>query len=301
MKKAHALMPHLTNIDKVFWPEEGYTKGDVIAYYDAMAATILPYLKDRPQNLNRHPGGIEGPNFYQKNITYKPPSFVSTKKIWSESNRAYIRYLLCQNRQTLLYLANLGCIELNPWSSRVGDIEKPDYLIIDLDPGDNTFAQVIEVAQAVRAVLDTSCKKSYVKTSGKTGLHILVPLKARYAYEQVRDVAHLVAHQVHRQMPAITSLERNPKKRTKKIYIDYLQNSAGQTIAAPYSLRPTPEATVSTPLEWKEVRRGLDPTRFTIRTIMPRLKKKGDLFKGILGKGVDLRAAIGRLQQELKT
>jgi bifunctional non-homologous end joining protein LigD len=292
----------LTNLDKVFWPDEGYTKGDVIAYYDAMANVILPYLKNRPENLNRHPGGITGPNFYQKNFTYKPPAFVETKKIWSSSNKANLNYLLCQNKETLLYLANLGCIEINPWNSRIQHKDKPDWMIIDLDPGDgNTFEQVITVAQSVHRVLELSCEESYVKTSGKTGLHILVPLGAKYTYTQIRDFSHLLVQLVNRELPAITSLERNPKKRTNKIYLDYLQNSQGQTIAAPYSLRPAAGATVSTPLEWKEVKKGLDPKKFNIKTIFPRLKKKGDLFKPVLGTGVDLRAAIVCLQKEVRT
>jgi len=290
----------LTNIDKVFWPKEGYTKGDVIAYYDAMSAIILPYLKDRPENLNRHPGGIEGPNFYQKNFTYKPPQFVKTKKIWSDSNEANLNYLLCQNKETLLYLANLGCIEINPWSSRIGALDTPDWMILDLDPGTNTFEEVIVVAQAVHKYLELAGVRSFVKTSGKTGLHILVPLGAKYTYETIRDFAHLVMQMVYRDVPAITSLERNPKKRKDKIYLDYLQNSAGQTIAAPYSLRPADGATVSTPLEWKEVKNGLSPKKFTIKTIFRRLKKKGDLFSGVLGKGVDLKKAVHRLEQELR-
>ncbi len=289
----------LTNVTKIFWPKEGYTKGDVIAYYDRVDELILPYLKDRPENLNRHPGGIAGPNFYQKNFTYKPPKFVKTKKVWSDSNNANLNYLLCQNKETLLYLANLGCIEINPWSSRVGALEKPDWMIIDLDPGTNTFNEVIKVAQVVHKYLELSCEESYVKTSGKTGLHILVPLGATYEYATIRDFAHLLMQMVHREVPALTSLERNPKKRKDKIYLDYLQNSAGQTIAAPYSLRPTEGATVSTPLEWKEVRKGLDPKKFTIKTIFPRLKKKGDLFKRVLGKGVNLKKATERLAVEL--
>jgi bifunctional non-homologous end joining protein LigD len=290
----------LTNVEKVFWPNEAYTKGDVIAYYDAMSDVLLPYLKDRPENLNRHPGGIAGPNFYQKNFTYKPPAFVKIKKIWSDSNDANLNYLLCQNKETLLYLANLGCIEINPWSSRIGSLDKPDWMILDLDPDTNTFEEVIKVAQAVHKYLELSGTKSYVKTSGKTGIHILVPTGAKYEYATIRDFAHLLMQMVHRDLPTITSLERNPRKRPDKIYLDYLQNSAGQTIAAPYSLRPAEGATVSTPLEWNEIKKGLDPKKFTIKTIFPRLKKKGDLFKPVLGKGVDLKKAVQCLEQELQ-
>jgi len=289
----------LTHREKVFWLEEGYTKGDLLDYYEEMTDLVLPYLLDRPQNLNRHPNGYKGKNFYQKNITTKLPDFVATAKIWSDSNAAELNYIVCQNRETLLYLANLGCIELNPWSSRVGNIERPDYMILDLDPHGRSFDDVIRVAREVKSVLDKACEISFPKTSGKTGLHIAIPLGARYRYEDVRQFAELIMRIVHRKMPDITTLERNPKKRGDKMYLDFLQNRFGQTIASPYSVRPYPGATVSTPLDWSEVKEGLDPSKFTIRTIGKRVKKKGDLWKGVLSKGVDLSDAIRCLQEHL--
>lgn len=289
----------LTNIDKVFWPDEGYTKGDVIAYYDAIAATILPYLKDRAENLNRHPGGIAGPNFYQKNFTYKPPAFVKTKKIWSDSNDAKLNYLLCQNKETLLYLANLGCIEINPWASRINSLDKPDFLTIDIDPNGRPFSEAVEVALAFNKLCGAAQIPLYPKTSGKTGLHLVVPLGARYTYGQARRFAELLVLLGHKAAPRLTTLEWHKEKRNKKIFLDIARNGKGQTTAAAYCVRPYPGATVSTPLEWKEVKKGLDPKKFTIKTIFPRLKKKGDLFKGVLGKGVDLRRAIVRLEREV--
>jgi bifunctional non-homologous end joining protein LigD len=287
----------LTNLDKVYWPKEKYTKGDLIEYYRKVAKFILPYLKDRPENLNRHPGGITGPSFYQKNFEHLPPPWVTTKKIYSESNKAKINYLVCENEATLVYMANLGCIEINPWNSRIQSLEKPDYLIIDLDPEAISFEKVVVVAQAVHKLLDSIGVANFCKTSGATGLHIYVPLGAKYNYDQAKEFAHLVAILVNQKLPDITSVERMPKKRQKKVYLDFLQNRKGQTLAAAYSIRPKPGASVSTPLEWSEVRTGLDPKKFTIKTIFDRLKKKGDLWKPVLGRGVDLKKALTKIEK----
>jgi bifunctional non-homologous end joining protein LigD len=290
----------LTNLDKVYFPEIGLTKGDVIAYYDKMAEIMLPYLKDRPVSLHRHPNGIHKPSFYQKNIDYDVPPFIHTHRRFSDSNNEDINYMVTDNKETLLYMANLGCIEINPWNSRTKNEDNPDWMVIDLDPGDNTFEQVIQVARTCKKVLDLSCEKSWIKTSGKTGLHIYIPLGAKYEYDQVKDFCHLLMTIVHDEHPDITSLERMPAKRKDKIYLDYLQNRVGQTIAAPYSLRPTPEATVSTPLLWSEVKKGLDPRKFTMLTIGKRLEKKGDLWEGVIKEKVDLKKAIACLQKEMK-
>ncbi len=285
----------ITNRTKVYWPEDGYTKGDLIDYYMQIATYILPYLKDRPESLNRHPNGIKGQSFFQKDMGATLPSWIQSKEIFSESNSKDIRYMLCQNKATLIYMANLGCIEINPWNSRVQKIEKPDYIVIDLDPGENTFDEVIQVALVVKKVLDKGGIDAYCKTSGATGLHIYIPLGAKYDYEQGKNFAHIIAQLAHDQLPDLTSLVRNPKDRKKQIYIDYLQNRGGQTLAAPYSVRPKPGATVSTPLEWKEVKKGLHPSQFTIKTIFKRLEKKGDLFKGVLGKGIDMQKCLKKL------
>lgn len=291
----------LSNIEKVYWPKEGYTKGDLLAYYDSIADTILPYLKGRPMVLYRNPNGINKPGFFQKDTSdLNLPSFVKTTVIHSESNNEDLQYIVCENKETLLYIANLGAIEMNPWNSRVSKIDKPDYYVIDLDPGDNTFEQVIEVAKVVKEVLDMSCEKSYVKTSGKTGLHIYIPMHAKYPYEKVRQFSEFIVQLVHQRVPDITSLERSPAKRKDKIYLDWLQNRTGQTLAAPYSVRPVEGACVSAPLEWKEVKKGLRPEKFTIKTIHKRLKEKGDLWKGILDDSVDLNAALKCLEAELR-
>lgn len=287
----------LTNLDKVFWPKEKYTKGDVVAYYRTISKYILPYLKDRPESLNRYPNGIRGENFYQKDVDHEPPSWVKTKQIYAESVGKKINYLVCNDEATLVYLANLGCIELDPWNSRISKLDYPDYLIMDLDPEHTGFDVVIEAAQVVHGILEQAQIPNYCKTSGASGLHICIPLGAKYTYDQAKEFTHAIAMLAHQQLPKTTSIERSPAKRQRKVYLDYLQNRRGQTLASVYCLRPKPGAPVSAPLEWKEVKPGLDPTAFNIKTIFPRLKKKGDLWKPVLGKGIDLMKAIKALQK----
>jgi bifunctional non-homologous end joining protein LigD len=287
----------LTNLKKVYWPQEGFTKGDLLNYYDNMSRVILPYLKDRPESLNRFPNGIKGMNFYQKNFTNRVPSFVDTFKHYSESNDEMIRWLVCNNRETLLYLANLGCIELNPWNSTTKKPAHPSWLVIDLDPDGNSYDQVVIAAQMTKKILDRAGVPSYPKTSGKTGMHIFVPAGAKYTFDQIRQLAEIIANLVHREIPDFTSVERMPKKRQKKIYLDFLQNRIGQTLSAPYCVRPWPGMTVSTPLLWKEVKRGLDPRDFTVKTISKRLNKLGDIWRPVLGKGFSLRNVVSRLEK----
>jgi bifunctional non-homologous end joining protein LigD len=286
----------VTNRDKVFWPEEGYTKGDVIEYYNTISKYILPYLKGRPLSLLRNPNGIKDRGFFHKDAGDAAPDWVHKEPILSKSTNQDVNYIIADDKATLLYLANLGCIEMNPWHSRVGQLEYPDYLLIDLDPSDkNTFEQVIETAKAVKEVCDSIGVKAFAKTSGSTGIHIYLPMGAKYSYEQVNQFAEIIAARTSELVPDFTSLERSIKKRGPMIYIDYMQNNIGQTVAAPYSLRPKPHATVSAPLDWKEVRKGLDMQRFNIRTILKRIEAKGDLFKPVLGRGINMEAALKRL------
>jgi bifunctional non-homologous end joining protein LigD len=268
----------LSNLTKVYWPEEGYTKGDLIAYYDRIAEYILPYLADRPESLNRHPDGIHGESFYHKDL-HNLPSWLKTVPIYSDSNEKYLNWLICNDRETLLYMANLGCIEINPWSSRHQNKDHPDYLIIDLDPNDIDFLEVIRTAKEVKKVLDEIGIEGFLKTSGKKGLHILIPLGEKYTFDQARQFAEILAMTVHERLPDTTSLVRDPKKREKKVYIDFLQNRQGQTLAAPYSLRPVRNACVSTPLQWNELTTSLRPTDFTIKNIFRRLGRVGDIWE----------------------
>ncbi len=291
---------HLTNQNKVFWPKEGYTKGDVLKYYEKIAPTILPYLQDRPESMLRQPNGLADAGFFQKNVTFDVPEFVRLEAIAARTEKKTRHYLVCDNTETLLYMANLGCIELNPWNSRIGSLQKPDYLIMDLDPTKKDFDKLVKVAQEVHRVLTMACQKSYCKTSGKRGLHIYVPLGAGYDYDQIRQFAELIARLVHERLPALTSIERTPSRRGGKIYLDYLQNRYAQTLAAPYCVRPWPGATVSTPLKWEEVKSGLNPAKFTIETIHTRLKKMGDLWEPLLHEAVDLQESIVCLQKAFK-
>jgi bifunctional non-homologous end joining protein LigD len=286
-----------TNLNKVFFPEDGITKGDVINYYIAMAGYILPYLKGRPESLLRNPNGIHNKGFFHKDAGEHAPSFVKRQKVFSESINKQIDYIVCDNKPTLTYLNNLGCIEFNPWHSTVEALDMPDYLIIDIDPSEkNTFEQVIEAANVVKQVLDKAGAVSFCKTSGSSGLHVYVPTAKKYTYEQVKDFAYIVCMMANDELKDFTTLERNLQKRgNMHIYMDYLQNRRGQTIASVYSLRPRTGATVSTPLLWKEVKSGLVPGEFTIHNIEQRVKKTGDIFKGVLGKGIDLVKCLKKM------
>jgi bifunctional non-homologous end joining protein LigD len=273
----------LTNLDKIYWPEEGYTKGDLIEYYRRMAPLLLPYLHDRPMNLLRHPNGITGTSFFQKDVgRQKLPDFVETASIRSESTGETKQYLICQNVETLLFVANLGCIELNPWNARVGSLERPDYLVFDLDPVETPFSQVVQVARALHALLEELELPHLGKTSGKRGLHVYVPLGGTLDHAQARGVAEVIARRLEKQLPEVISMARSPQERRRRVYIDFLQNKEGTSMAAPYSVRPTPQASVSTPLQWKEVTAALDPTRFTLQTMPRRVDRVGDLWKPVL-------------------
>ncbi len=262
-----------------------------------MADCILPYLKDRPQALNRHPNGIGEPGFFQKNIVEPPPEWVKTVKIPSESRGKEVNTLLCQNRDTLIYEANLACIEINVWNSSAGRLGSPDYVVLDFDPQGTPFSGVVEVVLAAKDLLDEWRVPAFCKTSGGKGMHVFIPLEPRFTHEQARELAHLVHLYVRRQLPDLTSLERDPSARQGKVYLDYLQNRLGATMAAPYSLRPREGAPVSTPLEWKEVKPGLDPLEFNIRTAPARAAKKGDLWKDLFRKRTDLNAVLARFEK----
>jgi len=291
--KGHSLK--FNNLSKIYWPEEGYTKRDMFNYYYQIADYILPYLKDRPLSLNRFPGGINEPGFYQKDVKGKAPDWAKTFP-YTTSDGEDKEFLVGGDEATLLYMASLGCIEMNPWFSRIQHPDHPDYCVIDLDPDKNTFDQVIETAQEVKKILDAIEIPGFVKTSGSTGIHIYIPLGAKYSYDQSQMFAKLIVSIVHEQLPEFTSMERQIKNRDGKMYLDFLQNRPGATIAAPYSLRPKPGATVSMPLHWDEVKKGLTMKDFTIKNAVERVKTEGDLFKGTLQKGIDMTKALSKAQ-----
>jgi bifunctional non-homologous end joining protein LigD len=288
----------ITNQQKIYWPEEKITKGDVLNFYNAIHGYILPYLKNRPQSLRRNPNGISDDGFFQKDAGEAIPSWIKTESLPAESANRTIDYIICNNLATLLYMNNLGCIEINPWNSRIGKPDYPDYMILDLDPSDkNSFDQVIEAAVIIRDILDKAGAPSYCKTSGASGLHVYVPLHAQYTYEQIRDFAEIIVRLTEEQLPKTTTTERALNKRGGRIYLDYLQNKKGQTLASVYSLRPKPGATVSTPLLWSEVKPGLRPSNFTMFNIMERLQKNGDLFYGVLLEKINLKKCLKNLSE----
>ncbi len=284
-----------TNLDKVFWPKLKITKGDVVSYYNRISNLILPFIIDRPQSLRRNPDGIKSDGFFQKNVAGLTPDWVATHKIKSKSTEESIEYLLCQDKDTLLFLANWGSIELNPWISRVASINNPDYMVFDLDPVDTSIDVLVTTALKVKELLDKMHLKSYVKTSGGKGLHIYIPVKNDYSYKQTQNICHILSLMVNRELPDITSLERSPSKRKGKIYLDYLQNAKGKTMASVYSIRPRENAGVSTPLEWSEVTNELDLSLFNLKTIDKRLFEKGDLWANFFDNKNDLKEAIAKL------
>lgn len=292
VKKINGNDIKFTNLDKVYWPAEKITKRDMLNYYHQVAPYILPYLKDRPQSMNRHPNGIDGESFYFKDVTGTAPKWVETFEYKSYADDRVRNHLVAKDESSLLYMANLGCIEMNPWHSKVETEDFPDWCVIDLDPAENTFQQVIEAAIVTKDILEGMSVSSYPKTSGSTGIHIYIPLGAKYTYDQSKEFARVIATLVQREIPKYTSIERIIKSRKGKMYIDFLQNRPQATIAAPYSLRPKPGATVAMPLHWDEVKKGLKMSDFTIHNAMNRITSVGDIFKPVLGIGIDLQKVV---------
>ncbi|CAG5017046.1 Bifunctional non-homologous end joining protein LigD [Dyadobacter sp. CECT 9275] len=290
--------PELTNREKIYWPDDNISKGDLLDYYESIADVIVPYLKNRPMSLKRNPNGINEEGFFHKDAGDLAPAWMKTASVYSESTEKYINYLLCNDKNSLLFIANLGCIEMNPWNSTINKPEQPDYIVMDIDPSEkNTFDEVIDVALEIKNILDEMDIKGYCKTSGSSGLHVYIPFNKKYTYEEAKDFSHFIATVVTERLPKLTTLERSLSKRKKnKIYVDYLQNRRGQTLASAYSVRPKPGATVSAPLSWEEVRHGLSPKDFTIKNMAQRIREKGDIFKGILGKGINMEAALKRME-----
>ncbi|RYG40215.1 MAG: DNA ligase, partial [Chitinophagaceae bacterium] len=299
VKKINRHSLKFTNLSKVYWPEDGYTKRDMFNYYYQIADYILPYLKDRPLSLNRFPSGIHGKSFYQKDVKGKAPEWAKTFP-YTTSDGEEKEYLVGDKEDTLMWMASLGCIEINPWFSTTKHPDNPDYCVIDLDPDKNTFEQVIQVACEVKNILDAVGIPGYPKTSGSTGMHIYIPLGAKYTYDQSQLFAKLIVTFIHQQLGEFTSMERQIKNRGGKMYLDFLQNRPGATIAGPYSLRPKPGATVSMPLDWSEVRPGLTMKDFTILNAVDRVREVGDLFEGTLGKGIDMDAALAKIKSLLQ-
>jgi len=279
-----------TNLNKIFYPKDGYRKRDLLNYYDAVAPLILPHLKDRPLSLKRYPNGIEKPFFFQKAVAPSFPKWLRTEVADD------IRYVIGVDRATLLFLVNLGCIDHNPWMSRMDSIENPDYLLIDLDPQECSYEKIVEAALLVRKKLDRAELESFPKTTGGDGMHIFVPLEPRYTYDQVRALAEVLATMVAHERPDLFTTPRAVSKRDKgKVYFDWMQIGGGKTISAPYAVRAYQGAPVSTPLAWDEVTPRLKPEQFHIGNALARFDRVGDLFSGVLNRPQKMEDAVEKL------
>ncbi|HEV3039669.1 MAG TPA: DNA ligase D [Candidatus Angelobacter sp.] len=282
-----------TNLKKVFYPQEGYTKGDVINFYAAISDLILPHLKGRPLSLRRYPNGIESSHFFQKDAPPSFPEWLRIEQIVTDDDGSSTRFVVADDRSSLLYLANLGCIDQNPWMSRIGTLDHPDFILLDLDPYHCGYDRIVEAAQLVRHTLDQIGLHGYPKTTGGDGMHIYVPVEPIYTYQQVRSFAEILARLLAVERPDLFTTPRAVASREKgKVYFDYLQISHGKTISAPYVLRAHPGAPVATPLAWHEVRQGLTPTQFHIGNAVRRFERVGDLFEGVLKKPQKLDVAL---------
>lgn len=292
----HALK--FTNLKKVYYPDEGVTKGDVLRYYEAIADLILPHLEDRPLSLKRYPNGIKEEFFFQKDTPESYPDWLRTEFIDSNHNSKPIRYVFAQDRASLLYLVNLGCIDHNPWMSRTPHLDNPDFVLIDLDPQECLFDLIVDAAVLIKDVLDQIGLEGYPKTTGGDGMHIYIPVEPIYSYEETRTFAEVISRIAVARKPEMFTTPRSVSKRQKnRVYFDYVQNGKSKTIAAPYVLRAYPGAPVATPLEWSEVQRGLHPKQFHIGNAPARFLEKGDLFDGVLHRPQELEPALAKLEK----
>jgi bifunctional non-homologous end joining protein LigD len=284
----------------VFWPADGYTKLDLIEYYRTISPWLLPYLADRPLVMTRYPDGIDGKSFFQKNAPPYIPEWLKTATMWSEHAGREIEYFVCNEVDSLVYLANLATIPLHVWGSRLADLQHPDWCILDLDPKSAPFSDVIAIARFIHALCDEIGLPHYCKTSGSTGLHVLVPLGGTCTYEQCRQLAEILARVVTTELPKIATMERNMKARAGRVYVDWLQNGHGRLLVGPYSVRPRPGAPVSMPLSWSDVTGELDQDAFTIRTALDFVQRRGeDPMLGVLHERPDLPRVLERLLPRL--
>ena len=284
----------LSNLDKVLWPENGYTKKDLIDYYVAVFSFIVPHLIQRPLVFTRYPNGIHEKSFYQKNAPANLPDWIKTFP-WAGSEGEPKNYILVNSAADLAWLTNLACIEIHPWLSSISHIEYPDFIVFDLDPSDhNSWEEIVTVANLLKQIMDQLGLRIYAKTSGSLGLHIYLPIMNHYTYSRVRDFGQAIAAMICKIVPDITTIQRSVQHRGPRIYIDYLQNGLGKTVCAPYSVRPRAAASVSTPIKWEELS-SINPMQFTIKTVPDRLYRHGDLFREVLSDRQELETAIKSL------
>jgi bifunctional non-homologous end joining protein LigD len=289
----------ITNGDKVWFPAEGITKGDVVRYYRAIAPFMLPFLRDRPLVLTRHPEGIEGRSFFQKDAPEWRPDWFRTVRIRNEEGRD-LDHFLVDDAEGLAWLANLGAIPLHVWASRAGSLERPDWCVVDLDPKGAPFRDVVRIARALHELCRELGLPAHPKTTGQDGLHVLVPLGGQLTHAQARALGELLARAVEAELPELATTARAVAARGGRVYVDYLQNGRGKTIVAPYAVRARAGAPVSTPLRWSEVNGRLDPARFTIRTVPARARRLAEEpLLPVLAERPDLRAARERLRTRM--
>jgi bifunctional non-homologous end joining protein LigD len=281
-----------TNLDKVMFPKDGYKKRDLLEFYDRVAPYLLPHLKDRPLSMKRYPNGIHSEFFFQKNAMHFP-DWLRLHPITEHHPPKVNHYPVADDRASLLYLVNLGCIDQNPWMSRIGSLECPDWMLLDLDPVDTSFDQLIEAALLVKEILDGLKLRGYPKTTGGDGMHVYVPFEPIYTYEQIRSFAELISHLALERQPNLFTTPRSVNKRQKgRVYFDYLQIGMSKTIAAPYVVRAYDGAAVATPLDWKEVKSGLRPTDFNLSNAAARFDRLGDIFAPVLAGSQKLETAL---------
>lgn len=270
----------LKNLNKFFWPEEGLTKAHLLKYYSEMSSYVLPYIKNRPLVMKRYPDGIKGDSFYQKDCPTYAPAWVDTIPVKHTDKK--VDYIICNDTATLVWLAAQGCIEIHAWLSTKEKLDFPDLAVMDLDPAEGvSFSEVGRVAMLVKETLEYFQLHPFIKTSGASGLHIFVPVYPEYSFDVVVACMKYIAELIVASYPERCTVERKVDKRSGKVYLDYLQNGRGKTMAFPYSLRPLPGAPVSTPLQWQEVPGLSDPAVYNINTILTRLSDIGDPWQNI--------------------
>jgi bifunctional non-homologous end joining protein LigD len=290
----------LTSADRVLDPESGVTKGDLFDYYGRIAPVLVPHLRDRPFTLKRWPHGIHGEAYFQKQAPRGMPDWIPTRQFTThprEGGSREVDFPLVNSREALLWMVQMNCVDMNAWYSRVDRPDRPDFVLFDLDPPEGEFGLAIEAARLVRDALEGLDLRSYVKTSGSEGIHVLVPVTRRYSFRQTHRFAELLSKRLAEDNPGVITTEWLKRKRVG-VLLDYHQNGAGKTIASAYSVRPKPGAPVSTPLRWEEVTKRLDPGRFTMAAVLKRVEQEGDLFEPVLRGGQSLGAALRALERE---
>jgi bifunctional non-homologous end joining protein LigD len=290
----------LTNPDRVLFPDDGITKSELFAYYDAVAPVLVPHLRDRPFTMKRYREGLAGEGFFQKQAPKGMPRWIRTRQFRThprEGGSRLVDFPLVNSREALLWMVQMHCIDMNAWYSRVDKPHRPDFVVFDLDPPDRGFALAVRVAHLVREALEELRLRSYVKTSGADGIHVLVPIARRSTFEHTYEFAERVSRSLEERHPGLVTTEWLKRKRSG-VLVDHRQNGWGKTIASVYSVRPRPGAPVSTPLRWEELTEDVTPRQFGMREVLARVERVGDLNEPVLRGGQALGPALRKLQRK---